>query len=766
MLLLSTFKKLETLLNTPLKSIGLVVGISSGACCAFAQVAAVDSLATDTLTSTSRVDLKEAVVSSQYILGSKFRAANRTGSAYYVSPEEIQKFGYTDINRMLKAVPGVNMYEEDGFGLRPNISLRGTKAERSERISLMEDGILAAPAPYAAPAAYYFPNAARMHAVEVLKGSSQVQYGPFTTGGAINMVSTPVPNEFTARLSSSYGSNNTWKAHAMAGQSWRYVGYMVEYLRYQSDGFKHYADHKAEGFRRNDLLAKLLFKTDNADGANHRLELKFGFADEHSDETYLGLSATDFSRDPYLRYPAAEKDRMTTRHHQWAATYRFDGGYRWKFTAQAYYNHFYRNWYKLNDVRVGYTSAEKRSIDDVLADPETNHRYFDLVRGAADYVGEALIVRANQRSYRSRGVQGKLEFKHRWDATSLDAEWGIRFHKDEEDRFQWDDSYAISGGRMSLFLAGIPGTQSNRITSADAFATYLLGRLRHGAWTLTAGVRHENVDLLKKDYTKADLQRTGHVRQETPNHAAVWIPSVGVNCRINSYWSAFAGVHKGFAPPSAELYQKPESSWNTEAGLRFFNGDCRGEVIGFYNQYRHMLGSDLAAAGGQGTLEQFNVGRARVRGLEALLAWQPLPKHWAVRLPLQCSYTLTDTHLSNAFESSSWGIVLPGDEIPYIYKHAFNLQVGIGMGRWEANLGVNRKSDMRTAPGQGVMAEREKVPAHLILDASLKWVVNPRLEFTLNAVNLTNKVYLTSRHPSGLRAGHPFGIYGGFRLRW
>ena len=69
----------------------------------------------------STYQLQEVIVSSQQILGSKFKARNRTGSAYYISPEEIRKLGYTDINRMLKAVPGVNMYEEDGYGLRPNI---------------------------------------------------------------------------------------------------------------------------------------------------------------------------------------------------------------------------------------------------------------------------------------------------------------------------------------------------------------------------------------------------------------------------------------------------------------------------------------------------------------------------------------------------------------------------------------------------------------------------------------------------------------------
>ena len=710
--------------------------------------------------------LQEIVVSSQQILGSKFKARNRTGSAYYISPEEIRRLGYTDINRMLKAVPGVNMYEEDGFGLRPNISLRGTKAERSERISIMEDGVLAAPAPYSAPAAYYFPNVARMEAIEVLKGSSQVQYGPFTTGGAINLVSTPIPNSFSGKANISYGSKNTFKSHTSVGSSWKHFGYMVEYLHYQSDGFKKYEDHAAKGFKRNDIIAKIRVKTDHVKGVNHALELKFGYADENSDETYVGLSADDFKKTPFLRYAGSQMDKLKTDHRQWVATYLLTFSNKLKITTNAYYNYFHRNWYKLNDVRAGITSKEKRSIADVLVDPETNIRYFDILTGKTDREGEALLVRANNRTYRSRGIQTRAEYRFNLNEFFFDLEFGLRYHADEEDRFQWDDSYSMKNKKMVLFMEGIHGTNANRVTSANALAGYLLAKLRYDAWTVTAGLRYEDVDLLKKDYTKEDLARSGKVRIETPNHARVLIPGVGLHYQLMPAASVFFGIHKGFAPPSAELYQKPESSVNMELGTRVAIGNFRAELIGFYNNYSNMLGSDLAASGGAGTLEQFNVGEARVKGAEFLVQYQPLPKNCNVRLPLQVSYTYTDTEIRNSFESHSWGNVVRGDEIPYIFKHALNMQLGIECKWFYANIGARYNSDMRTSPGQGTIAEREKVPANLIFDASLNVFVNKYLTVRLNAINLTNRVYITSRHPAGLRAGHPFGIYAGANVQF
>ena len=234
--------------------------------------------------------LDEIIISTNVIFGNKYVAKNRTGSAYYLSSKELEKFSFTDVNRILSAVPGVSIYEEDGFGLRPNISLRGTSPERSSKITLMEDGILIAPAPYSASAAYYFPTIARMEAIEVLKGSSQVQYGPSTTGGAINMISAQIPSEFGGKVRASYGSFNSNQVHAKIGGGNSRFGYVLEYLNYGSDGFKTLPSGKNTGFNKNDVVAKFKVNLFPSAAIQHSLDFKFQYADEVGNETYLGLS--------------------------------------------------------------------------------------------------------------------------------------------------------------------------------------------------------------------------------------------------------------------------------------------------------------------------------------------------------------------------------------------------------------------------------------------------------------------------------------------
>jgi len=178
--------------------------------------------------------LPEVVV----MAGGEAKTRRMPGAVNYVSPKELQKYHYTDIARVFRTVTGINIQEEDGFGLRPNIGLRGSGVERSSKITVMEDGILAAPAPYTAPAAYYFPTIGRMYAVEVLKGSSQIKYGPFTTGGAINLLSTPIPDTFSGRFRLLGGSFESYNMQAYIGNSHKNVGYIVEAFTYGSDGYK------------------------------------------------------------------------------------------------------------------------------------------------------------------------------------------------------------------------------------------------------------------------------------------------------------------------------------------------------------------------------------------------------------------------------------------------------------------------------------------------------------------------------------------------
>src|SRR5690606_31023776 len=153
--------------------------------------------------------------------------------------------------------PGVNVYEEDGFGLRPNISLRGTSPERSSKITLMEDGVLIAPAPYAAPAAYYFPTIGRMQAVEILKGSSQIKYGPYTTGGAINLISTQIPQDFSGKMTLLGGSFGGKNLHANVGNAHKNFAYVVETFQFGSDGFKQLDNGGNTGFTKQDYLVKV-----------------------------------------------------------------------------------------------------------------------------------------------------------------------------------------------------------------------------------------------------------------------------------------------------------------------------------------------------------------------------------------------------------------------------------------------------------------------------------------------------------------------------
>ena len=709
--------------------------------------------------------LDEVLLKTNVIFGNKYQAQNRTGSSYYLSPKELKKFNYTDINRALRTVPGVNIYEEDGFGLRPNISLRGTSPERSSKISLMEDGVLIAPAPYSAPAAYYFPSVARMEAVEILKGSSQVQYGPFTTGGAINMVSSVIPNTFRGKIEASTGSFNSNQIQVNLGDAKPTFGYAIEYLNFNSDGFKNLPDNSNTGFDKNDIVAKFRMNSKTDAVIQQSLEMKFQYADEVSNETYLGLTESDFDTSPLNRYASSQFDRMVNDHIQFALTHQLDFSKSLRITTNGYYNGFSRNWYKLNDIVY---NDSKVGIADILENPNEFPDYFSIINGTSNSDDDALLLKANNRDYYSKGIQTKLDYHWSGNQVFHDLEIGARYHYDEEDRFQWVDGYNISSGVMNLTSKGQPGTDANRISSAKAFASYLLYKLKYKKLTVTPGLRYENIVLTREDYGKNDTDRSGNNLSIRENKVDVFIPGIGFNFKFRQDLSIFGGIHKGFSPPSNQVGQKPEESINYELGTRFNLFGLRGEFVSFYNSYSNLLGSDLAATGGTGSLEQFNAGEVNVKGIEFLINYDPFELNDNLSLPITFGYTLTDSEFLNSFGSDDdlWGEVTAGDELPYIAKHQFNTSISLNYKKFEINLNGRYNGAFRTTAGTEKITNANGVTSNFIVDASAMYRLTNYLNLTANIINLFNTTYIVSRVPSGLRPGHPFGAYAGLEFNF
>ncbi len=690
------------------------------------------------------------------------------GSVHYITPKEIQQFSYTDINRTLRAVPGVNLQEEDGFGLRPNIGLRGTGAERSSKITLMEDGVLMAPAPYAAPSAYYFPTIGRMQGIEILKGSSQIKYGPYTTGGAINLISTQIPNEFSGRINLLGGSFGGRNLHAFVGNAHKNFAYMVETFQYGSDGFKKLDGGGNTGFDKQDYIAKLRINTNDSAKIYQSLTFKIGQTLETSNETYLGLTQDDFYTDPYRRYSASQKDQMNTEQSQLSLTHVARFGKLIELTTTAYRSDFKRNWYKLDKVKD--STGTKTKIGALLDDPFSSNDAFAILTGMSSTLDDALHVKANNRSYYAQGVQTVLGLNFKTNKVSHRIDLGFRMHQDQIDRFQWVDEYAMDNGVMELTKSGVPGTESNRVETADAIATYLQYKLKIAKFTVTPGVRYENITLHREDYGKSDPDRTGANLAERSNTVDVFIPGIALDYQFNRYLSTFAGVHKGFAPPGSKDETVPEESIHYEVGVRYTKNSLSGQAVIFFNDYSNLLGTDLAAAGGGGTGDLFNGGEVQTKGLEFQVAYDLLSsqKQSDFRLPLSLVYTYTNATFKNDFDSDfgGWGEVTAGDQFPYLANNQFTFILGLGHRKFNINLSGRYMDEMRTAPGQGDIPANEKTDSYFVIDASASYMLHNNISLFANATNISDQVYVVARRPAGLRPGMPRAFMLGLKVNF
>lgn len=738
------------------------------------QPAAASAAATADRPSTQPSNIHDVVV-----VGSREKAFQQPGSAAYLDRVDIEEQSYSDINRVLRRTPGVYVREEDGYGLFPNISLRGVDTSRSAKVTVMEDGVLTAPAAYSSPEAYYTPTVTRMRAVEVLKGSSQVRYGPHTTGGVINYLSTEIPDSPTVYLKTIYGSDQEIRVHGYVGNTYETeagrFGILLEGFVQNNDGFKtideapDFRHGDDTGFYKAEPLMKLAWEPNTE--VYQRLEFKIGYSRLDGNLGYLGLSEADFENDPYRIYSSARFDNIKSNHTITHLRYYVEPSEDFDFTATAYYTRFNRNWYKLNDLRA-IPGVGNMDLSAALAGASNG-------AGLAVLKGEAagtLRYRNNDRSYYQYGLDMVGNYRFETGDIKHELSVGVRGHYDNGSRDQQDELFVQDDtGAIISRSYGAPGAAGDREEDSTAFAVYVQDVMKYGKLTVTPGIRVEHVYQSYEDYL------TG----ESGDDSFFLVSGgAGATYDLTDSWSVFGGVYRGVSSPnplaSAQDGVKPETSIGTDFGVRYRSPSraLRAELVGFYTYFDNLLVIDNLGSTGTGDNE--NVGEVESYGVELAVQYDlGIARGWGFSNPYFLSFTYTNATLANDSNSSDPESIFAGGEegnhVPYIPEFVITAGVGLDFEKFgiavsgsyvdETYTSASNTSEQINAVGNPD-ARFGKTDSYFLLDVSAYYMINENAKLLGGVQNAFDDEYIASRHPAGPRPGRPLFAYVGLELKW
>lgn len=681
------------------------------------------------------------------------RLRNTAGSAHVVTDAQLRRFSYDDPHQVLLGVPGVYVRPEDGMGLRPNIGIRGGNSDRSKKVTLMEDGVLVGPAPYSAPAAYYFPLIDRMRTVRVVKGPGSLLFGPHTVGGSVDLVTREIPDARKGTYDFALGQYGFNKQHVTYGASDESAGFLIEGMRVDNAGFKELDGGGPTGFTRNEWMAKARYNPAPRAQVQSEFLLKLGYSDEISNETYLGLTDEDWRDNPDRRYRASKDDRMENHRTALSLTHKLRFSPKVEITTTAYRHDFKRIWRKVN----GFRNAD---IVDVLAHPDApkNVAYHGVLSGAVNAApDQAILIGPNNRQFVSQGLQMQARVAARTGPLTHHFVYGVRAHYDEIVRKHTQDGFLMRDG--DLVPDGlVTETTADNKAATHALALWVVDSMMLGPLTLTPGVRVEAIHAAYHD-VKTKSHDGATYRVIIPGASAFW--------SIHRDFGLLAGVHKGFSPVTPEQARtaKPEESVNYEAGARYTKRSVRAELVGFYNDYSNLTDICTFSSGCENANldKQFGAGEARIAGVEAFGEMEPRSNGWA--FPARISYTYTYTEFLKSFESADpqFGTVRKGDELPYVPTHQLSAVAGVERDAFGLNVSGTFVDAMWEHAGRGTPKPGDKTDAYFLLDASGRYRLIEHVDLYLNARNLTNERYIASRRPYGARPGAPLWVIAGVR---
>jgi Fe(3+) dicitrate transport protein len=674
------------------------------------------------------------------VIGSKADVSNLKGSGTVLNSDDLDKFYSTDITEILRQVPGVYVRSEEGYGLFPNISLRGTDPNRSQKVTILEDGLPASPSPFSAPAAYYSPTAGRMAGFEILKGSSQLKYGPNNSGGVINYLSTPIPEDQMSYLRGSYGENNSKIAHAYSGGKLDFaggkLGYLLEVFDQRTDGWKTIADDSTQSgglFKggnapvyKNDMLLKLSYEF----GEDNYLEFKVGRTDLDGDVSYIGLTKADFDANPYQRYAGTIHDNMDSDQTRYYLRYMKEINESTKLTASIFSNEFNRDWYKISKV-------DGNSIGTGALGTANN---VAILKGDAN---GTIRYKHNDRSYETKGIQANLDFV----VGNNNLDLGFRY---TDDHYSYNPGYTEDDYTMStttglgLASPSAPKTKGNKTNrDSKALEIYLIDEISFGALTVTPGIRYTDVDY---DYNLGETSISDTLL------------GVAASYDLDSNL-LFAGVHEGHSLPGPTSSLSEETSLGFEIGVRS-KGDSSifYEVAYFNTQFDDMI---VYPSVGAGSSTESNVGEASTSGVEVLIG--TALDMQGFRVPMEAAFTFTNAEFDTTMSSSDddaenrYDNATKGNKLPYIPDFQLNLRAGLEFDKlstylnyhWQDEVYVNGSNTVE------ITGFAAKLPDYGVLNWSAFYELTDNVTVFGKVSNLTDEKYSVSDLPDGYRPGAP-----------
>lgn len=666
----------------------------------------------------------------------------------------------TDSVEIIKDIPGVYSRSEDSYGLRPNIGLRGTDPDRSKKVVLLEDGVLIGPAPYSAPAAYYHPHASQVHDVEVFKGFKSLIYGPNSIGGAINYQSLIFSGRETKNLiDTKLGSSNYTSLNFTHTGEFQDSQYLISMGQIQALGHQVIDDNTKQPLQQNLGLLKFQKHFYAENGNQHLIQMKLGYSDENSYESYLGLSKLDLAGNPNRRYQASSLDHMKWNHQKYLFEHITEVSSGVEFQNKIYYNRFYRNWYRLDGFRDSSVSLRQ-----ILKNPNlANDSYYRILTGEMDStdIGSLADLRIadNERSYLSQGIKSQIHFRNNFSKVNMKHWFSLLLHTDLIKRNHLSDYYSVMNSVKSL-TSGSRFQTTKNLEAAQALSFSYQNQSKFENWTWMSQFRLENASFEKNDYL---------LNKKNQRSDQVFIPGLGFNYEYTKNQFLGYSINEAATLSGVDIdkNESREKSLNHEFSFQGVipEDEIAYEFIYFINDYSQLIGTCSGSSGcqSQNMDQQYVGGKALIQGLELAIAKNYQLISYEIPLQLNLTYLqgqFTET-FNSQFEDWGQGVIRSGDPLPYIPQWIISTSAGIKLKeRHILSLIFNHQGEMYD---QSVQELRERIPGLSSWDFNYQWKALKTGTMNLKLVNVLDSRSIVSVKPFGYRMNSPRTLMASFQ---